>query len=187
MLEVFSMITAKTCSLTPVGGRGEITREMVAAACRALNNHAMQYAMVKFAGDDGSRLNLDFAHELYIRDIAKLRGWEHSENDTDKQMKLLCHLVLEEALNPSKCVVCQGRGEIAPSQKLKENEYKPCRSCNETGRGIGVTVNFLQTALGCTRGRAKHFWFPRFQEILSDMEALESEIDFLIKKELFGD
>ena len=187
MSEYLAMTTARTCSLTPVGGKGEITREMVAAACRALNNHSMLYALVKFSGSDGDWLNLVFAHELYIRDKAKLEGWQLKEKDTDEQMKLFCYEVLKESVNPPKCPYCGGRKVIMPSPKYGETESKLCKACNGTGRGKGMNPYRLSEILGCSWKRANSFWFPRYQEIISMMEALDSDIDYLIWRELNGD
>ena len=175
MLNLLAKLTAKTCSLTPIGGKSETTWEDVLLAMPRASRHAQLYIFAKFCC-----IHRD-------SDLLQLAKWEarkkfQGEKVEVAQVHTLAAIALNEALSPGHCKKCNGSGQL-PTKK----GFITCSSCDGTGRGKDISDRQLANSLGVSAKRVKYFWRAKLNELLADYQGYEVEADESLKKGLRRD
>ena len=159
MLEKLAKLTPKTPTLTPIGGKPEITWEDVAASLpKALCKHAQLYIYAKFVDPHNCGNLVELSKEA-ARNHFKLTGHKADEST----INLLGVVALGIALSPGHCKACNGSGRI-PHRK----GFSVCESCGGTGRAKQLSNRALADQLGVSEKKAKHFWRHRLNDLLAD-------------------
>lgn len=175
MLDLLAKLTAKTCSLTPIGGKSETTWEDVILAMPRSSRHAQLYIFAKYCGIDSDKELLQLAKR-------EARKRFQGEKMDVVQMHTLAAIALNEALSPGHCKKCNGSGQL-PIKK----GFITCTSCDGTGRGKDISDRKLANALGVSAKRVKYFWRAKLNELLADYQSFEMEADEALKKGLRRD
>ena len=174
MLNLLAKLTAKTCSLAPIGGRSELTWEDVLLAMPRASRHAQLFIFAKYSIHRDS-------------DLLQLAKWEARKRFQGEKMDVvqihtLAAVALNEALSPGHCKKCNGSGQL-PTKK----GFITCSTCDGTGRGKEISDRQLAEALGVSAKRIKYFWRAKLNELLADYQSYEVEADEALKKGLKGD
>ena len=174
MLNLLAKLTAKTCSLTPIGGKSETTWEDVLLAMPRASRHAQLYIFAKYSIHRDSDL-LKLAKE-------EARKRFKAEKIDVVQIHTLAAIALNGALSPGHCKKCNGSGQLPT-----KNGFITCTSCDGTGRGKDISDRQLANALGVSAKRVKYFWRAKLNELLADYQGFEMEADESLKKGLRRD
>ena len=175
MLNLLAKLTAKTCSLTPLGGKSETSWEDVIQALPKMSQHAQLFIFAKYCCIHRDSELLKFAK-------AEARKRFQSEKMDVVQMHTLAAIALNEALSPGHCKKCNGSGQLPI-----KNGFITCTSCDGAGRGNDISARKLANALGVSKNRVKYFWRAKLNEILAEYQSYEMEADESLKKGLRRD
>jgi len=169
MLEKLAKLTAKTCSLTPLGGKPEITWEDIAFSLPRLSRHGKLFIFSKFCIHKDAEL-LQLAKEEAVKKF----------KDVDvAQIHRLAAIALDEALGAGHCKKCNGAGQI-----VSRKGFTQCRTCEGTGRAKERSTRQLAAALDVSSRQVKYFWRDRLNELLADYQDYEYQAEQSLKKGL---
>ena len=154
MLELLGKLTAKTSSLTPIGGTPDITWEDVAGSLPALPRHGLLYIYAKY---------IDIKHDPELLAQAKAVAVKKYGNKDVPRVKVLAAIALDQALNAGHCQHCHGSGHIA----IREG-FEQCSHCNGTGRAKAISQRQMMRSLHASAPSIKQVWSPRLNELLVD-------------------
>ena len=160
MNEILAMLTAQTSSMSPTGGGGEVTPEMVAASLKDLPRRKYLYALFKYAYDDTVKKELYQLTRERVLQQAKNEGWKLAKSETEERIVRLGLLALRQALVSHCCTVCNGTG--VTEQNIT------CRVCGGSGVGQKFSQRTLAKILDVSHKRVRSFWMARY----IDQEAL---------------
>ena len=172
MLNLLAKLTAKTCSLTPIGGKSETTWEDVIQALPRMSQHGKLFIFAKYCC-------IDQDNELLQLAKYEARKRFQGEKMDVVQMHTLAAIALNEALSPGHCKKCNGSGQLPI-----KNGFITCSACEGTGRGKDISDRQLSNALGVSAKRVKYFWRAKLNEILAEYQGFEMEADESLKKGL---
>jgi len=175
MLNLLAKLTAKTCSLTPIGGKSETTWEDVILAMPRASRHAQLFIFAKYCGIGSDKELLKLAKREAIK---RFQG----EKMDELQIETLAALALGESLSPGHCKKCNGSGQLPI-----KNGFITCSACEGTGRGKDISDRQLANALGVSAKRVKYFWRAKLNELLAEYQSYEMEADESLKKGLTRD
>ena len=171
ILEMLAKLTAKTCSLTPLGGKSDTTWEDVVASMPKASRHAHLYIYAKYCCDEDAEL-LKVAKQKARR---KFKGLKMSE----VQIDTLAAIALGEALCPGHCKACNGAGQIQTKKGVIV-----CAACEGTGRGKSISDRQLASSLGVSAKMVKQCWRASLNELLADYQEYETTAEEALKKGL---
>ena len=173
MLEKLAKLTAKTCSLTPLGGKPELTWEDVASSLPHLVRHGKLFIFAKFC----------MHKDVELLQLSKEEARKKFKNDVDVvQINTLASIALDDALGSGNCKKCQGAGQIK-----HRKGFSQCSSCGGTGRTKELSGRKLARDLGVSPKKVKYFWRTKLNELLADYQEYEYEAEKSLKKGLRRD
>jgi len=162
--EILKLTNAKTVRLDGVGGgKPELTREMLLAACAGCDEIGLTTLLMRICGDR-SRQG-PFYYKLYVAamGLALRNHWKMRDKGQEK-IRSLMHLVVYEITSPPVCPKCGG---------TKYNRLmRPCKSCKGTGV-YKIRDSHRARALGINQSTWGRVWQDRYNQLydlVSDKE-----------------
>lgn len=160
MSELLALLTAKSVNFEGGQGSGDITPQLVAAACKDLPRPIFLYALLKYCQDDSVK------KELYEHARGRALAWVDSgkwrlaPSESKSVAVRLVLLALRQAVVPRLCKRCNGFGYL-----VVKDERPFCQLCKATGAGRPLSGRMLAEVLGVSHKRVRTFWSRRYTEI----------------------
>ncbi len=160
-------LTAQTQSWDPRISGNDPARltaaDIALAAAHIQNPLAYQWLLVRYvdhvAHKDILKLRDMIVDEL--RQHAKGKGWRARENGPVPKLQRLASLWIAETLNPHRCRVCKGLGQVFD---LQQKTHVSCPACG--GRCVERWSNAERAQwLGIWHTAFNRTWRPRLQQI----------------------
>jgi len=179
MNEIMAMLTPKTASWIPSGGAGEVTPQMVAAACAGLPPYCWLYVMCKSKIDTSLALDLQKAALEHAKIFAEAKGWRVSKKDPPDIIYKLSDMALESALKDKLCLGCCGA-------KLN-SQMRKCGLCGGTGLAPAPSEASRARSAGVTIESWNRRWKRRFAALAAEYDILEAHVAWHVRRRLRGD
>lgn len=177
MSEILSRLNAKPNNLESQGrstNKQHITTFDIVCTLNKLHEPfrslKTEYARCKFTDLKITPAAYRLAHSYVVRKGVK-EGWALSDVDSRDTIKLLAHAAIEEAILERRCRNCHGTGNV----KIK-NQVVVCGVCQGSGQGKFLSVRKLAKHIKTTEKRARTYWKPKFDDVLTGFLAFDAEI-----------
>lgn len=177
MSKLLTMLTAKSPSFEIGGGGGDITPELVAAACNRMKDRRLYlYALFYFAGDKSVIPALQSECRKAMVLEARFNKWVITPKEHQGMVESLADSVLNEFLSQARCWKCLGAGV--------NREQRNCRICGGSGFDIKPTEQSRADSVGVTIDAWNRRWKIRFYDALAEYETWTYRITGTIRRAL---
>ncbi len=152
------------CFTSTGGGVAELTSEEVAAMLYGTTDGEFYLAMTKYAGQDHKKI---ITHYLYKNHLPKLYQRFKMNTSERGRGKLniehgflwrLIYLVVNEYIDPCRCLTCQGTMSIGDGVKEKIKACPACRGTSRSKLDDGQKSDYLKTD-------RFNYWRPLYERI----------------------
>jgi hypothetical protein len=176
MPEILALLTAKTASWIPSGGGGEITPQMVAAACAGLPHYDWLYVMCKFGVDTNYIGELRVVALDHTKEFADRYGWKVSKRDPPNLLHRLSDMALDSSLENKLCFACNG---------TKVNrELRKCGICGGTGEAYDPSQASQARLAGVSIESWNRRWKRLFSTLVAEYDVMESSASSHVRRNL---
>lgn len=181
MSKALAMLTAKSPSLDfSSGGGGDITPEMVAAACNCFKDKRLYlYGLFYFAGDESVIPDLQAECRTAMILEARFSKWVITPKEHQGMVSSLADSVLSEFLSRGKCWKCQGAGV--------NREQRDCRICGGSGFDEKPSEQSRADNVGVTIDAWNRRWKERFNAAMAEYETWGYRITGAMRRALKDD
>lgn len=177
MSEILARLNAKPNTCEPQGrstNKQQITPFDIACTLNKLQepfrSFKTEYARCKFTAGTTTPAVYKLAYSYVVRKGVK-EGWTLSDADSRNTPKLLAYVAIEQAVLERRCRNCAGIGNVTV-----KNQVVLCNVCQGSGQGKSLSIRQLARQIKTTEKRARMFWKPKFDHVLTDFLAFDAEI-----------
>ena len=179
MNEILAMLSAKTVNFKPTGGRGELTPQMVAAACAGLPPYEWSFVMCALGLDVDCAASLRATAFDRAKDVSERYGWHVSKREPPDILRKLSDMALDSALKNKLCVACCGT-------KLNTH-MRQCGACSGTGFNAPPSQASRARDTGVTIESWNRRWKKRFAVLETDYDIMWAHASSHIRRKLRGE
>lgn len=162
----YLMARLTTKGLSPeliFGGKPELEKMDIAAACSRLDSLPFHLIMAKYCDDVKSAL--DAIGEL--QEVICAKSQDLAELPVCRRSAVAAAMI-QEFVSAKRCGSCKGRGE-----KLEQSSVKPCKPCNGTGiKSVSIHARAKNSGIPDQTFRAHNLNRP-YQDIMDHLLDLE--------------